>query len=388
MKLHIRKETQRGKVKYVLDYMPDSGQRERRQFKTKVEAEAALQEKRELIGAAGQSWLSLTAPERADLILTYERAKKLNLTLGQILDRYESGLSAASANGNGNGHTVTLKTAGDQWEAFMGQKGNTPEHTGNCGRWIRRFAAGREETPVSTFDTDKVVEYLNQYPNRTTWNRNRDYARAFFAWAFRKNYIAANPCESDLLPKKKRDKYHSARIFSPEEVAKWFAYALEHPELLAYVTLCTFCGIRPTECDQVTWEDVHWESAEVDVRFPKTGPPRTVHMHPTALAWLKLAKELGSPIGAEFAPNKGAKVRKMKPIVRHMGWDELPNDIQRHSFGSYHVELYRSHEKTATEMGNSAQIIKTNYKAPVTKANVKKFWATTPDFIRQLLEVK
>jgi hypothetical protein len=382
MKLHIRKEKQRGNIRYVLDYIPDSGERERRQFRTKAEAEAALQEKRELIGAGGQAWLSLTAHERADLIMGYERIKKLNLTLGQILDRYENGFCAAPQNGNGK--SMTLGQAGQEWEVFMRAKGNTERHTEDCKRWIRKFSAGRELMPVSGFTTDKVLEYLNQYDNRTTWNRNRDYARAFFAWAFRKKYIAENPCESDLLPKKKQDRNHQARIFTPDEMIQWFTYGLEHPELLGYITLATWCGIRPEECDQVSWNDVHLESAEVDVRHPKIPPPRTVHLHPTALEWLKLAKELGSPIGADFATSKHTKVRRMKPLVRHMGWSKLPNDIQRKSFGSYHVELFRSHEKTATEMGNSAAIIKKHYKAPISKADVKKFWAITPDFIRSL----
>ena len=384
MKLHIRKETQRGKVKFVLDYAPDSGNRERRQFDTKAQAEAALQEKREMVATAGQDWVALTAHQRADLIIGYERLKKLDLTLGQLIDRYESGQFAAPQNGNGKSQSVTLKQARQEWEAFMSRKGNTTAHTENCGRWIRRFSAGREAVPVSNFSTDTVVEYLNNYTNRTTWNRNRDYARSFFSWAHRRKYIDENICESDLLPKKKRDRNHSARIFSPEEAVQWFTYGFQNPEVLAYITLATFCGVRPEECDKVTWDDVHLDTGEVDVRYPKSGGPRTIHLEPVALEWLKLARELGSPIGADFAPNPGAKVRKMKPIVRHMGWEKLPNDIQRHSFGSYHVELYRSHEKTATEMGNSAQIIKTNYKCPVTKLDCKKFWAITPDFVRAL----
>jgi integrase len=381
MKTNIREEKQRGKTVFVLDYRPEGGSRKRLNFKTLKEAQAAAKEKEEEAKVAGESWTGLSGLERADLIVGYARLKEKGLTLNQLLDRWEAGELRSMQERNGTIHK-SLADAGEEFEAFMRSKGVSEMHYKACGRWVRKFAKGREKMLVSDVTEKHLRDFLSQY-EMVTYNSNRDAARHFFGWAKEQNFSRENICTAARFPKRKiKANEKDIRIFTVDEAEKVFRFCLSRPELLTYVTLATFCGIRPTEVDRMTWNLVDWEQKLIHLKVTKTGHYRTIHLHPTAYAWLKLAHDLGSPIGADFAPTPAKKLERMRPLRDHMGWAKWPADIMRHSFGSYHVALTRNVGDTALEMGNSEGIIKNHYLAMVTPNAMKAFWAITPESLQ------
>ena len=375
MKLNIRKEGTGSAARFVLDFKPIGGKRQRPRFKTRAEAESLADEKKLAARKVGESYLALSPAQRLDLMAAYTRLEKHNITLSEVIDQWEAG--KGRSNGNGPAiKTVSLAEAGEAWEGFMRAKGNSVMHCENAGRWVRKFARGRESMPVNKVTDAHVREYLGKYDG-VSYNSNRDSARGFFGFCWRQKYHADLICSSDVIPKRKirgRIPVH----LTPEQLEKMMAYCVRNPELLAYVTLATFCGIRPTEIDRLVWSDVDFEQGIVDVRIAKTDAPRQVHLHPTAKAWLVLALSLDSPIGLFFAPSPAVKQKKMLPLRDHMGWKAWPADILRKSFGSYYCELVGDEGKTATEMGNTAAIVKKHYKAVVKPAACEKFWAVTP----------
>lgn len=58
---------------------------------------------------------------------------------------------------------------------------------------------------------------------------------------------------------------------------------------------------------------------------------------------------------------------------------ELPINVLRHTFGSYHYALHRNENLTAAEMGNSPAVIFRHYRAVVKPDATAMFWNILPE---------
>jgi hypothetical protein len=95
------------------------------------------------------------------------------------------------------------------------------------------------------------------------------------------------------------------------------------------------------------------------------------------IAWLQPSKaslENGSEIvdKANFRKNKAL-------LLKAAEIKEWPYNGLRHSFGSYHLAMFRSAKDTSHQMGNSEDMVHKHYKALVTKAEAEKFWNLRPE---------
>jgi hypothetical protein len=376
MKITVRKQTEKGGARWVLDYTPEGGKRIRRFFKAKADAETAANEQRILQRRAGESWLALTTAERADLISGYEQIRAKGTTLAQVLIEWANGTGAEAAPGH---DSISLKVAGERWIEHLQACNRRERHIKNCDTWIRRFAKGREELPVDQVTLEDIKDWLKQF-SMVTYNSYRDTVRAFFNFCHQHKYVPEMVCDSKRLPKMRID-FTAPEIFTPEQVRKALEYIdNEKPELLGYFVLATFCGgIRPEECDKMTWSMIDLDRGLIDLPADicKDRRPRLVHLEPTALAWLKIARGWDCCIGPQLV----ARGRKMQGLKKHLGFDKWPHDICRHTFGSYYIGLTHDLAKAALEMGNSPEIILKNYRKPVTPEACEKFWSLTPKTI-------
>ena len=378
MKVTVRKVQESSGTRWCLDYCPTGGKRVRRFFKTRTEADTAAGELERTQRVAGEAWLALTNSERADLITGYEQIRTLGLTLHQILEQWRTGQGAVKTNGK---PSVSFKTAGEEWIAHLRLKGRRPKTIRNYEHFLRRFGNGRTEQPVSSLTKADYLTWLNQFEDKVTWNSLRDCARAFSSFAREHKLISEDPIGGDLLPSQEVP-FERPTIFTPEQVESMFRWVMVHDrELLAYVALATFCGIRPDELDRIDWTMIDLEAGIVDIpdRCSKTKRPRQVHMHATALAWVRLARENNS----RLPWNGSARVMRLKPLRAHLGFTVWPHDIMRHTFGSYYCELTRSLDQTAFEMGNSVDIIRRHYRDIVRPTACTKFWSLTPEVVCQ-----
>jgi hypothetical protein len=61
---------------------------------------------------------------------------------------------------------------------------------------------------------------------------------------------------------------------------------------------------------------------------------------------------------------------------------ELPYNCLRHGFGTFHYHQNKAEERTAAEMGNSPDVIRGWYVAPIVEdEEVADFWSITPEWI-------
>jgi integrase len=64
-----------------------------------------------------------------------------------------------------------------------------------------------------------------------------------------------------------------------------------------------------------------------------------------------------------------------------MNWKKWPDDVLRHSYGSYHLAKYRNAALTAEQMGHkNARMLYTHYREVVKEASdIEEFWKLTPE---------
>jgi integrase len=178
-------------------------------------------------------------------------------------------------------------------------------------------------------------------------------------------------------------------VLTPPEVGGLLHAALEHDrELLPFLVLGTFCGIRPVgELDKLLWSDVSLTEKAVTVRakVSKTGNRRHIPLSDNALAWLRLCElPSTSPSSSKILP---CSVNRMH-VRRHELWqkvtsDPYPKNAMRHSFCSYWVALHAEEKGAMLQLllmvgHTSPQMLWDHYYRRVERAEAETFWSIMP----------
>lgn len=383
MKITVRSQIENGSTRWVLDYTPEGGKRVRRFFRSKADADAAAKEQQTMVRRAGEDWLALSTAERADLITAYAQVKALGMTMHQVLEQWRAGTNAQKQ--EDPLATVTLRDALDQWLEGLRTKNARPRYIENCTGFAARFARGREQQPVSQIGLPEIKAWLaagdgeNGPYTGWTYNTYRDRLRSFYSHCATHNLVSESPIDGKKLPKQQIDFVHPS-CFTPAQVRQALQWIVTNDtDLLAWFVLATFQGTRPEELDRLSWEQIDLDRGlmRVEASQAKDRRPRLNHLHPTCVAWLRVAREHNSPLGWDTY----ARLRRMTPLRVALGFTEWPHDICRHTFGSYYTELFHDVAKTSLEMGNSPKIVLRNYRELVTPEACAEFWALTPESV-------
>lgn len=149
-----------------------------------------------------------------------------------------------------------------------------------------------------------------------------------------------------------------------------------HPTGLGWFALALMAGIRPEECDRLTWSNVDLESGivTVDAAASKVRRRRIVHLQPAAAAWMRLAKKLGAVLPLPHTTRR----RQLRSVRKKLGWDSWPKDILRHTCASYLMATWQDAGRVAAELGNSAGILLRHYRELVTRKEADRFWNLRP----------
>jgi len=234
-------------------------------------------------------------------------------------------------------------------------------------------------------------EYFNkiQVGQRRKFNLRSRFSQ-FFNWCINEHEISLkNPLEKIVIEVPEKE----VPILTSEEAEKLMRLCqTTHPELIAYHAVSLFGGLRPTEALLLDWQDIHLDENELKVKAgtSKTKKSRSVPINETLKAWLSSIQHPKNGRIIQTSNDRehfeklraglGYKVRKQNP--NGMKW---PEDILRHSFGTYWLKIYDKENKThnnkyvlADIMGNSPKIIEDHYKAIVKSSEAEKYWKILP----------
>lgn len=267
--------------------------------------------------------------------------------------------------------TVELKTKANRRKKYVD----------GLGQYLRLFARGREDLPVADISVDLIEDWFasrSEKPATRAANLGRIAAMCSVAW--RRGWMRENPC--DKVERVTVDK-QSPRILSLPQIYS-LLHAMQNRRGIAYIILCLFAGLRPSEAQQLTWDkvDLSAGTVTVDASISKVRRRRIVHLMPAAVAWLRSSTQ-------DVLPVSNRERKRILYLCCHiLGFDSWPQDVYRHSCASYWIAECQDAGRVALQLGNSPKVLLTDYRELVTRAQAKEFWAIRPHVNGKQMELR
>jgi integrase len=241
--------------------------------------------------------------------------------------------------------------------------------------------------PIGDIGSDDLNTWLYKLSGS---HRNRNNMAAvisnLFRFAQENKWLSQNrPIATEFMKRAKRIKAAPIEIFTPDEAARMLHRVnSKRPDLLPFLAIGLFSGIRVEETKRLDWSAVKLEEGhiELDAEDTKLSARRIVPIQPNLAKWLqpyKGKKGTIAPIGkaVEILQKvvEGDLKRADGTEDKGVAWKR---NAMRHSYGSYRLRSINSADTVALEMGNSPRMIQNHYHKLVTEAQAKEFWAIAP----------
>ncbi len=229
---------------------------------------------------------------------------------------------------------------------------------------------------IHTVGHAEIAEWMNGQPwtLRTRDNYRRDLGN-LYGFAIKHGHCATNPLS--LMESATLDDTPPG-ILTVTEAASLLAVADERNdgELLPYVAIGLFAGLRASELHGLDWQNIALGERTIEVKshVAKSRARRIVTVSENLAAWLKHYSKPSGPI----MPTDGF-TRKWGNLRKAAGFAAWPKNAMRHSFASYHVAAHQNAPQTSLEMGhdNPDQLFE-SYRALVKPADAQRYWQLGP----------
>jgi integrase len=205
--------------------------------------------------------------------------------------------------------------------------------------------------------------------------------KSFFNYAIKKGYCVSNPVDS-LDPVEVRRK--EVEIIEPDAVRRMLEHALaEDLQLVPFLAIGFFTGIRPEELTELNWSDIALASKEITIpsAVSKTGTRRFPALSDNAIAWLQAYANAGGKMEGKIIDLKEGALRAHRRKNRAAaGITHWPQDAMRHSFASFWLAQHKDVNRLREIMGHegNTRTLWTHYHRGTTEAEAAKFWSIMP----------
>jgi Site-specific recombinase XerD len=252
--------------------------------------------------------------------------------------------------------------------------------TVRLGRFAKEFG-GRMVATVTRLEIDDWLSGLKDRHGENLSPQSRgNYARALgvaFSYAVKRGYSPANPLKE--IDKPTGDSRPG--ILTVEQTARLLEAA--SPEILPYIAIGAFAGLRASEIERLDWRDVDFEENEIAVNSESKTGERHVDMLPNLRDWLLPLRKLAGKITPENFRKHFDEAREAAGIIP---W---PNNALRHSFGSYHLKHFHNDAHTRLQMGHwrDSTVLFANYRRAVTRRNAERYWSIRPATAEKIVQL-
>jgi len=240
--------------------------------------------------------------------------------------------------------------------------------------YLNQFARGRESQGLETVASLQALEdwFAGRREAPTVRKSNTGRLSALFQFAFRRGWLAANPVRR-LEPV--RHTQLDPVIFQPSQVRALMNWVQVHrPELVGWLALTFFCGLRPEEARRLTWADIRLSEKVVIVRAAacKTHRRRVVPIGEAAERWLWLL-DREKPICPPLMTLRRARREACDALG--LTWHQ---DVARHSAATYWLAKTQNAPQVALWLGNSPVMLARHYANLCEAGDAVEYWSIYP----------
>lgn len=343
------------------------GQRTRKFFQTKKEAEAWLHQKLAQKDREGWEGLKISDDLR---IMASNCSKDLEPYGMSLRDAVNDFIQRQKAIHK----SIDLEPLFTEFISSKQKDGLRPKSIADLRNRVARFVGDFSKRNAAEIHSREIDDWLRKIPG-SGLNRNntRRCLGSFFEYAKGRGYCESNPVEKTS---KAKQSIGIPRIFtSAESHALLKAAQSCAPEWLPTLAIGLFAGLRPNEIERLDWKEIDLQQNIIMVTADKskTATRRVVKIENNLHQWLSLSllkKGSVHPSNARKAREACMEVAKIK---------EWSQDVLRHTYASHHIAHFKDPIRLALEMGHSNQtMIHKHYKALVTPQEGENYWHLKP----------
>lgn len=235
------------------------------------------------------------------------------------------------------------------------------------------------DRPIVDIDAGEIEKCLQGIAVSTRDARIRRL-RSVWAHAIRKGWTTVSiPDRLDIIG----TRHDEVRIYHTGDVERMLKAALEHDrELLPFLALCAFCGLRPErEAFHLDWADVHLTGKNPQVvvkpELSKVRRRRFVDIPKVATTWIKAS---GVVLEGRVCPFSFTTLVRKRRDNREKANVELIPDGLRHSYCSAFLGNGGEITKLLLATGHTnASTTFRHYHRVMTEAEARKYWGLRPN---------
>jgi integrase len=345
--------------------------RNRQFFKDKTEAETVFDQKKieqENFGTAG---LAFDDKKRGEYLKCAEKLEPFGKTISDAVNFYVPHLRALK-------RTCTAAELVDELLKVKEADGVSERYLSDLRSRLTRFSDSFDGKQIAEMTAPQIDEWLRSLSNEETGNRlspvtRNNFRRVLitaFSFALGRGYCVGNPSEETA---KAKEIESPVGILTVEETARLLENAA--PELLPYIAIGAFAGLRRAELEQLDWKEVDLQSAliEVTASKAKTARRRFVKIQPNLGRWLQPHAQLS---GNVTPPGYRVLLENARDAA---GITEWPQNALRHSFASYHLARFNDAALLALELGHTnSNLVFQHYRQLVKPKQAERYWKIAP----------
>jgi integrase len=347
----------------VVNYRED-GKRKRSFFETKRQADTFARFKNSELQQNGIEHAEFPSALRVMAQSGAERLAAFGRTISDAIEFYIAHLKASE-------RSVTVAEFVPQLLVAKEKDGMSRRYIRDMRQKLSRFAGAFPEQLVSSLSAKDIDTWLRSLPvGAVTRNNFRRVLVTFFSDAGALGYAVTNPAAKTA---KAKENDVPPGILTVGQAASLLGNASK--EMLPYVAIGAFAGLRCAELERLDWSDIHFDAdlIEVTAKKSKTARRRFVRIQPNLREWLfPLRKHSGKVTPENFA-------RQFKALRECAGITDWPNNALRHSFASYHLAHFKDAAALALEMGHvNSGMIFAHYRQLVRPKEAEQYWNVKP----------
>jgi integrase len=353
----------RPRWQYVVTHR-EGGKRKLKLFEKKAQAQDWAKFKKAEAEAQGMEHAEFATDLRVMAQSALEQLKPFGKTITDAVAHYVAYLKASE-------RSCSAAQLVKEMIAAKKRDGFSERHVNDLRSRLKIFTAKFDGQQVATITSAEIDDWLRSLPVApVTRNHYRSVTVLAFNFAIERGYAGSNPAlktakakETDSLP----------GILSVTQTTALLEAAT--PELLAYVAIGAFAGLRRAEIQRLDWKDVHFDAdlIEVTAQKSKTARRRFVKIQPNLRAWLAPVRQhKGNVTPDNF-------VKQFEALRQSAGITDWPDNALRHSFASYHLAHFQDAAALALEMGHmDSGMIFSHYRQLVKPKEAARYWNIFP----------